>query len=225
MGSTISLWVGDFEVDWGKNNIFMEHNPLFQPGDVHPKKDSVKLLKYVLPRVELLGHTLDSARREYEELLKINGNRLNITFDELEAALKICKLKRISRFNHNDNDYVFGKFFANEIYPRLGLRNLGERPLASKDNLGEVMENFHPWSIIRLVAENPANLDRPVTWDFAEIVNNGWATASDFSPGLGNSQRFLIVTEGSSDAKILQKALELLRPEVRTGFKIRYCLK
>lgn len=34
MGSLIHLAVGDFKVDWGKNNNFMMHGSLFQPGDL-----------------------------------------------------------------------------------------------------------------------------------------------------------------------------------------------
>jgi len=34
MGSMISLAVGRLEVDWGRNNGFVDHSPLFQSGDV-----------------------------------------------------------------------------------------------------------------------------------------------------------------------------------------------
>ncbi len=34
MGSMISLAVGRLEVDWEKNNGFVDHSPLFQAGDV-----------------------------------------------------------------------------------------------------------------------------------------------------------------------------------------------
>lgn len=36
------------------------------------------------------------------------------------------------------------------------------------------MENFDPWSTLRLLAENPSNLDIPVTWSFADVVESGW---------------------------------------------------
>ena len=34
MGSMISLAVGRLEIDWGKNNGFVDHSALFQAGDV-----------------------------------------------------------------------------------------------------------------------------------------------------------------------------------------------
>jgi hypothetical protein len=232
MGSEISLAVGNFEVDWGKNSTFNGHNQLFQGGDVRSveysyvdsrgepiiekKNACVKLLRDVVPRLELLGRTRAAARREYDNLLKSNDHRLNITFDDLAGALKRCDPKLVSR--DYDEGYDFGEFFANEIYHRLKLKNLGETPWASRDDLGEVMENFHPWSVLRLLGENPVSLSLPVTWYFADLVDNGWAPVSDFIPGLQDSERFLIVTEGSSDAKILRKALDLLRPDVSDFF-------
>jgi hypothetical protein len=34
MGSMIHLAVGRLEIDWGKNNGFTDHSPLFQPTDL-----------------------------------------------------------------------------------------------------------------------------------------------------------------------------------------------
>ena len=80
------------------------------------------------------------------------------------------------------------------------------------------MENLHPYAILRLLAVNKANLIQNVTWHYADVVAGGWVKRDDVIRGLGAARKFLIVTEGSSDAKILSHALELLRPDVADFF-------
>jgi hypothetical protein len=80
-----------------------------------------------------------------------------------------------------------------------------------------MMENLHPWSILRLLAERPENLELQVTWYFSEIVGE-WEERRSFSASLPEDTRFLLVTEGSSDANILRKAFGLLRPALSDFF-------
>lgn len=234
MGSEIRLAVGNLEVDWGKNNIFVDHSPLFQPEDIHAatyryvdgsgrrireKKDAfVRPLSKLVSRLELLGHTLGAAREEFEQLVALNVYETAIGFDQLAAALKRLNASKVSR-GYPLEDCDLGEFFSTEIASRLPLGTLIE---SKKDfgfrRTGELMENLHPWSILRLIAENPANLQSPVTWYFADVVEGGWVDQDSVRPRLSPLQRFLIVTEGSSDAKILQRGLELIRPDVSDFF-------
>ena len=55
-------------------------------------------------------------------------------------------------------------------------------------------------------------------WAFNDIEEGGWADRSDFIRQLDQSNRFLLVTEGSSDAAILRKAFALLKPHVADFF-------
>lgn len=78
---------------------------------------------------------------------------------------------------------------------------------------------LHPYSVLRLLAEQEANLDAKVLWQYGPLVENGWAKASEFVSGARRSQTFLVATEGSSDAYILKHALTLLRPEIEDFFR------
>jgi hypothetical protein len=80
------------------------------------------------------------------------------------------------------------------------------------------MENLSAYSILRLLGLNPKARDLPVTWQFADVEEGGWADRRVFVRTLDQSNRFLIVTEGSSDAKILKHALKLLRPHIADFF-------
>lgn len=58
----------------------------------------------------------------------------------------------------------------------------------------------------------------PVRWAFADLVEGGYAEPGDFVRPLEPAHRFLVVTEGSSDAKILRRAFGMLRPHVADFF-------
>jgi len=73
--------------------------------------------------------------------------------------------------------------------------------------------------MLQVFSLNPANADAEVIWQFGPIVNAGWAERDNFRPNARRSQSILIATEGASDARIISRALELLRPDVRDFFR------
>lgn len=99
----------------------------------------------------------------------------------------------------------------------------------SADRLGSMLRYFHlsvnddnyspdercdPYVVLRLLGENPDNADRIVRWDHSALVYGGWASPAEFEPYLDPTNQVLVVTEGSSDAAVLKKALEQLRPDI-----------
>jgi len=93
VGTEIQLTIGHVSLDYAKNSMGNDYGFLFQNGDLtrrrsdaisyeyykeHPEEAEeldaheaafVKPLKYVLPRLQLLGYNLERARQEYEALL------------------------------------------------------------------------------------------------------------------------------------------------------------
>lgn len=80
------------------------------------------------------------------------------------------------------------------------------------------MENLSAYTILRLVAKNPLARGLPVNWQFADVEDGGWAQRDEFVGPVHQYNRFLIVTEGSSDAKIIRHALNLLKPHIADFF-------
>ena len=246
MGSMIHLAVGRLEIDWGKNDGFTDHSPLFQPTDLAQVpyyyvkedgetyidssgqeryelfaeyKDGVsKPLGQVVDRIELLGHTLEHCEREFEYLSGLNSfdNQL-FTFEELKQALVSIDVNAISA-DYGEMGDDFGKFFRRQMFDRLGLNAVAKHPDYARYHASEGMENLSAYSILRLLALNPKARDLPVTWQFADVEEVGWADRRAFVRTLDQSNRFLIVTEGSSDAKIIQHAFKLLKPHVADFF-------
>lgn len=240
MGTMIELALGNLEVDWGKNSHFIHHGELFQECDLkeiplrrygvgadsNSKPHIVheegfgKPLHQVADRVELLGYTIFGAKQEYSLLHKNHDMKEGLLpFETLSEALRLVDVNKVSG-NYSD-DYDPGEFVRHEIIDRLGLSTELDTFGARADHweIDLLLENFHPYSSLRLLAENPANLDLDVSWAFGELVENGWAERETFVARVNENNRFLIVTEGSSDAKILRHALKILKPHVADFFR------
>jgi len=238
MGSMIHLAVGSLEVDWGKNSGFQDHSALFQgEEDVAPvpyyyagdeggidfeggstyvpiiemKEGLSKPLPLVIDRLNLLGHTFDQCEQEFAFLAGLNGfDAEEFTFEALREALATVDVSSLS-LDYGEGGEDFGKFFRRELAPRLGLETRSGRE-------SEGMENLSAYTVLHLLARNPAAASLPITWAFNDIETGGYARRDSFVRGLDPYARFLIVTEGSSDANILRHALKLLRPHIADFF-------
>ena len=133
MGSVIKLALGNFEVDWGKNEFFLSHLPLYQASDlieIEVERENIRGLKSidktkvlhkplrdVMQRLRLLGHTLASAAAEYDELRQNFERGKDLGFDKLLRAIKKLDVTRVSA--EYSDDHSFGEFFYEEIETRL----------------------------------------------------------------------------------------------------------
>ena len=253
MGSMIYLRVGRLEVDWGKNNGFVDHNALFQPADlgevpyyyvdrraeVNPDnlKETIestdgdlwqlvtglqegysKPLPEVIDRIEMLGHTDAYCRREFAYLAGLNGfDDTLFTYDELAAVLRDVDVTNVS-LGYCEGSEDFGKFFRREIFPRLPFERLTAHPEHVRYDAAQAMENMSAYTVLRLLGDNPGARDLPVIWAFTDVVDGGWVERSDVVHPLAPHERFSILTEGTSDAEILKKALVLIDPHVADFF-------
>ncbi|MEQ8315914.1 MAG: HEPN/Toprim-associated domain-containing protein [Phycisphaerales bacterium] len=231
----ITLALGKLEVDWGKNRFFSDHGSLFQTSDLKPVPsyyasedwpdgDPVvemnegfgKPLGEVVDRLELLGVTMAAVEHQYAELHQFHDlPEQPIPFRELCDALVTIDVSMIS--GDYSGDYDPGEFVWKEILDRLRLSPEGQRSDLRDASL--LLEGFSANATLRLLARNPKNLDLDVSWDFGPLVREGWATRQEFQAGASRGQRFLVVAEGSSDAKIIQQALRLYRPHIADFFQ------
>ena len=227
MGTMIDLRVGHLVADWGKNEFYRDHRSLFQEEDVRgvlPGQDAggqdgtintlSRTLGNVVPRLHLLGYSLDSARNEYESLLEAHDDEDSTypTFDAFRAALCAVHIGDVNA--DYEDDHSFGEFFREEIGPRIDVNALFSEPTSGQGEYATMMENFHPWHVLILLAEKQENLALPVVWDYFDHMENGWSEPEDFVPKLKSEERIMVVTEGSSDSKVIQKAFAMLRPAV-----------
>lgn len=232
-GSMITLRLGRLEVDWGKNAIFRDHSPLFDKADLaeaeyfYAEDEIVVLPAYVrklsrvIPRLELLGFSLDGCRTAYAEALRHVPHyypKVTIDFDTFRQALCAVDLDRV-RNDEYDGDFDLGEFakyvLSDPEFKRVSAALSGG---VTCDN-GAFFENLDPYLTLRLLGENPASLERNLVWGIHDVIAGGWVENDEVFEPLADESKFLIVTEGSSDSNILRTALPLVAPDVADFFK------
>lgn len=218
------------EIDWGKNNTFSNHSRLFLRGDVRPaeyyyadehnetKPAYVRDLRSVLKRLALMGYTRQSTRAMYEHHVRNIPDYYEepvLSFDQLSNVLRHINVDRVRPL---EDDYDLGELAAAILNdPEIRKAEPSLNMLKSDD--GTFFENLDPYIVLCMLGENDANLDRDVVWRYHDIVEGGWIRESDIYEGLQDTDRYLVVTEGSSDSSILGHTLPLIKPEVSDFFQ------
>lgn len=232
MGSIVSLGIGNLEIDWGKNNHFINHSRLFHPtdkkiinyhtheGETYEETGLSSPLKKVKLRLDLLGYSLRDVERIYNECLDEYPDYypdFNLSFEDSCKVISSIDIDKI-KLSEEYPDYDLGEYASKVILAQSEFDGLREHIDTNDNDIATFFENLHPYVQLRLLAENPNNQDLLLEWRTHDIVNGGWVKEDELFEELSDSQKFLIVTEGSSDAFIIKRAIELLRPDISDFF-------
>lgn len=257
MGTEITLSVNDVDVCWSKNSMGLDHGHLFQSEDRKRLKSNQvnydydwndaelakmeigfsKKLKDIVPRLELVGITLDVVRKEYDiaaaesdeskAYLASQGLGEYTPNMDFNNFLKIIQTINLSSLDDTYDSTSFDKDpleYGKHIIDKEAIKAIPHYDphdwmVYSEKSLVSSMIGFlSPYCALRVLAECKHNVDLDVTWQYGPLVENGWADASMFQPNARRAQKFLIVTEGHTDAEILSLAIKTLRPEIRDFF-------
>jgi hypothetical protein len=256
VGTEISLDIGGLSLDWSKNARGTDHGVLFQEGDRKClRSDQIdydyfaesgedpglmemalaRRLKNVVPRLELLGFTLEAAQAEYRGATEAcREERLDLADDESEPPSDFLSFEEFCAFatahavQSLDDTFiedlsearVRGRFSDESVTGRIPRSVLDDRPAYSERSyFGSLIGILHPYSLLRVLAGNAENLGTEVVWQYGPLVEAGWARESEFVSGARRTQTFLVATEGTSDAHVLKHAFALLRPEIADFFR------
>ncbi|MBB4642605.1 HEPN/Toprim-associated domain-containing protein [Rhizorhapis suberifaciens] len=201
----------------------------------------VRPLARVLPRLNLLGHGLDGARFAYEAAVQsaielaedVTSVELPTDFMSFDDFCAFCRRYPLSSLGDHvvasdaegEAEVPPGRFaaHADEIrripkeidpYPWLGGYDQSERRY-----FASVACILDAYSMLQVLGRDGANADAEVIWQYGPLVKNGWEDASSFVPGAPRHKRILVATEGTSDARIVRRALDVLRPDVTDFFR------
>jgi len=257
VGTEIDLTIAGITLEWSKNMMGADHGFLFQAGDLtrrmsdqvryeetdgHEQHDAafVRRLGRVIPRLDLLGHSIDSARIAYEQAVgdatqmaaEMTSIELPNEFMSFEEFGAFCRRYPLSDLD--DRDVVPGseeeakmppgRFAAHadeirripcepDYYPWLAMQGRSERGY-----LGSKVFVLDAYSMLQVLGQDGANANAEMVWLYGPLVESGWEDASSFFAGARRKGRVLVATEGSSDASIVKRALEVLRPDVADFF-------
>ena len=233
MGSMITLGVGRLEIDWGKNNSFISHSKLFLPGDLknatyyyagnHRERQPAyrRTLLSVRRRLALLGYTMERCREIFDANISYSerfGDGHTISWSDFTTALTSVDLDRADAFYKEGEGYDPGEYAEECILSNPSFENLLPSTWSQRRGIGLFLENVHPYVTLCVLANSPRNSKRYVVWRHADIVDGGWVEEEELKPALSPEDKYLVVTEGSSDSAILQKSLYLLFPDVADFF-------
>jgi hypothetical protein len=232
MSSYISLGVGELELDWGKNFGFIDYSKLFLPTDkkdipYYYADDEVILkpgysttLGRVKNRLELLGYSLEKLNDHFKEHNDAYPDYLkqpNINFDTMLAIFSKINIKDYNN-RKEDGDYDLGEYVIENIFQNEVFTDLKRHIDINDKDIGAYFENLDPLFTLRLLIENPNNLELNLEWRTQDVIDGGWINDKDIFTGIEEVDKFLIVTEGSSDSFIIKKALKLLRHDILDFF-------
>lgn len=253
MGTSIELCIGKVFLSYSRNFMGTDYGFLFQDGDLFRRKagaikyDSyeenseekeelfARTLSRILPRLDMLGFTLESARAEYQALVEeaVEMSRHSeleepknnyLTFEEFSALACRYPLNylRDDYIEHEtpDRDITAQGRFATDIdvFERIPCSENADFYWSETSFLSAQICILRAESMLQVFALNAANAEVEVTWKFGPIVHAGWVQREAFLPGARQRQKVLIATEGASDARIIRRSLNVLRPDVSDFF-------
>ncbi len=169
----------------------------------------------VAERLSLLGYTREYCQQGYQAISESIGDfDHDFDFNELATMLSQADLSTLATEPERGDD-VFGYAFFHEILPALGM---SEPEKSRFPRCDQDIDGLSSYSIMQLLSTNPTARNLPVTWKFADVEEGGWAKREIFVRPLSQADRFLIVTEGTTDAKIIKHAVGMLRPHIADFF-------
>lgn len=205
--------------------------PLMEMGFARPLRD-------VWPRLELLGYTMAAIEAEYvrvaascrEERQRLHEDGISDTCDDVMGFSEFFGFVTGVAIVDLDDTFVsggddeeqrrMGRFSDETVKSRLpNYSKHGAVSWSERSYFESLIDVLHPYSTLRLLAENERNLDALLEWQYGMLVANGWAKATEFVGNARRRQTFLIATEGSSDVHILERAFTMLRPEIADFFR------
>jgi hypothetical protein len=232
MGTSIELKISDVSLDYAKNWMGNDYGYLFQEADLtcrradginyeyyaeHPDEDAereeseqafVRPLSRVIPRLRLLGHTLEGARAEYQALLDdaaslsddgdpAGESSTMLTFEEFCSLANLCPLASLAT-EYIDYDteeraaVAQGRFAAHSAeFLRLPWTDNSDMYWSESSYLSAKICILSAPSMLQIFALNPENTNAEVMWQFGPIVNAGWVSLDAFRTGARRTQSIL----------------------------------
>ncbi len=179
MASMITLSIEHFEIDWGKNNNVINYSRLFLPGDVaivpYLYAEDVKESKQAFVR------QLTSVMAPYCDPPP--------PFDLFADVLKSADLEGVPSPEEPPENFDFGEYVPEVLLRLSELNKKHDLSQWQTRDAGYFFENLDPYIVLRLLLENPQNLDRALVWRYADVVQGGWIDAGDLYEGLADRDR------------------------------------
>lgn len=235
MDSLILLGIENLELDWGKQYLVKNHSKLYCKSDMKPadyfyfdyENDSyrtekkpayVRKLGDLLRRLELLGYTLSGCHKQYADHIESTPDYCKpIPFESFRKTLASINVANV-RVPDEPTNCDPGEFAEKIIFKDREFLKRDHTFASMDDSTGVFYESLDPYITLRLLAENSKNLEKDIIWRFEDDQYKDHNGKTPIYEDLLDADRFLVVTEGSSDSTILSRSLPLVAPDVADFF-------
>ena len=198
-------------------------------------------LSTIKKRLDLLGYDINSIEQMFNEQIQFyqrHDYKISMSFTDFCSVLlelNIFEIDTVSIENENV-DYDPGEFVRRCIMEEPHIKSAfikyffngkKEQYHDFKWEISDFLEGLDPYLILRILAENPKNLEYDVNWFYSDYLaseglcvsqNNYQSNSGEITSFLPINKKILIVTEGSSDSGILRKTINSLYPEISDFF-------
>lgn len=249
MGTAISLNIEGLTLTYSKNFMGIDHGALFQANDRGPRRSDqidysyfkqtgedptememafARPLGQIIPRLELMGFSVNRARRDYAESVERALDYLDeapglMDFEAFCAFATAHPLRTLNTMYVGPGEAkktLRGRFNDPAVFEALPSIHLDSSDYYSEATyFGELINILHPYSVLRVLGLSTENHASEVVWQYGPIVDAGWVEAERFVADARRNQTFLVATEGSSDTLVLRHAIQLLCPETVDFFR------
>ena len=163
----------------------------------------------------------------YEEFIPDKKGNMQLEVDTFFNEIKLVSIENFIEFNpdkypetdfhsqdmtHNFSD--FGLFFHKTMLDKYG-KNLGKFHLY-------FLTRLNSFDFTQFISINDSILKQYLILDYTDLVDSGYCSESplkdDDIRNIGRLEKFLIITEGSSDTEIINRSMNTLRPHCSIFF-------
>lgn len=225
MGSYSYLRIGKLNIDSSKN-FLLDHSSLFTFFDkknvVHYYADDSTELKPGYSKklincrvtLDLLGHSF----KKVESRINEQSLEMEISFPFNDLISLISKINIHKSIWDEIEDFPHTTEFSTKIIQIIKLDEKYKHMRDSLYDIGVFLDTIHPYDILSIFIHTNLHLDEDVIWELYDLIEGGWVTEKEIQECFEVKNRFLLITEGSSDTNILKKAFSYLKPEITDFF-------
>jgi hypothetical protein len=243
MGQFAVLRLGKLTITIEKNHLYLNHSCLFTKEDLkqipyycdtdstETKKGFQSNFNKVIARLELLGYTKETAKNKFDDhkidyLSKYSETILDINFYDL------CNLSTSIDVNFdlsleilyntkNEPCTLFLSEYSDFAKWYLFIINNKKLVIEKSENINtdilDFLSEIDPYVILVILSNNKNIMTEDIFWEYMDLVEGGYINDDVYEENAFD--KYLIVTEGSSDTNILKVAFNKLKPSIYHFFE------
>jgi hypothetical protein len=228
MGSYSNLRIARLNIDTCKNQL-NDHSVLFCASDrknvdyyyaggaIEQKPGYIRKLYDIAPRLNILGYTKKHLEEVYKEYkVDYEEDIPNFTMDILDEI--IGKIDITKSIWDEEDEYSSNTEIARKIGKVIETDNKYEQFIPQIEQIKYFLDEFDAYIILSLFIKNSTFMSEDVVWEYYDIYINGWIKHDVIIKDDDNYSSCIIITEGSSDTKILKAAFEWIYPDLLKFF-------